>query len=185
MKGPERIQTARLRLRKPELKDAEAMFCRYASDPEVTRFLSWPTHGSIEETMKFVRFSDAEWERWPAGPYLIESLTQDLLGSTGLSFESPTVAATGYVLARDAWGRGYATEALAAMVQVAGLLGLQKLYALCHPGHERSAHVLRKCGFLKERVIQGQAEFPNLSPGQPQDCLYYSRTIEPGSGASL
>ena len=42
MKGPERFETSRLVLRKPTLADAEAVFIRYASDPEVTRYLGWP-----------------------------------------------------------------------------------------------------------------------------------------------
>jgi RimJ/RimL family protein N-acetyltransferase len=51
--------------------DAELIFRRYASDPEVTKFLGWPRHTSIEQTQAFLEFSDAEWEKWPAGPYLI------------------------------------------------------------------------------------------------------------------
>src|SRR5579871_1802325 len=103
MKAPERIQTARLRLRKPVPADAGAIFSRYAADPEVTRLLSWPRHHSVDDTRAFLAFSDEEWERWPAGPYLIESrATLELLGSTGLAFDNDTDAATGYVLARDA-----------------------------------------------------------------------------------
>src|SRR6266545_7718451 len=120
MKGPERIETARLLLRKPIFEDAEAVFSGYASIPEVTKYVGWPRHRSLEDTKSFLRYSAAEWERWPAGPYLIESRAdQQLLGSTGLGFESPNVAATGYVLARDAWGHGYATEALSAIVTLA------------------------------------------------------------------
>jgi [ribosomal protein S5]-alanine N-acetyltransferase len=71
MKGQERIETARLVLRRPTAMDAEAIFSRYAGDPEVTRFLSWPTHLTTDETRGFLGVSDAEWQRWPAGPYLV------------------------------------------------------------------------------------------------------------------
>jgi ribosomal-protein-alanine N-acetyltransferase len=179
MKGPERIETTRLALRRPNLDDAEAVFARYASNPEVTKFLSWPTHRSVEDTRGFLAFSDTEWQRWPAGPYLVESRgAGDLLGSTGLTFESPIIAATGYVLARDAWGLGYATEALAAMVELASQLGVRRLYALCHPEHVRSVHVLEKCGFRRESLFKGYARFPNLKPDQLEDCLCYSRIRE-------
>ena len=43
---PERIETPRLILRKPMLEDAEEVFEAYASDPEVTRYLTWLTHTS-------------------------------------------------------------------------------------------------------------------------------------------
>ena len=113
MKASERLETARLVLRRPAVKDVKTMFARYASDPDVTRFLGWPRHQSTADTRKFLRFSDAEWHHWPAGPYLVSSReTGALLGSTGLSFETPYRAVTGYALAKDSWGHGYATEAL-------------------------------------------------------------------------
>src|SRR5258708_3322743 len=106
MKGPERIETSRLVLRRPATADAWAVYTRYSSDAEVTKYLGWQRHLSIEQTKAFLAFSEAEWNRWPAGPYLIESRSErKLLGSTGLAFEAPTVAGTGYVLARDAWGQ--------------------------------------------------------------------------------
>ena len=177
MKGTERIETARLVLRKPTSADAENVFHGYSSDPEVTRLLGWPRHRSIEQTRLFLTYSEAEWQRWPAGPYLIESrASRRLLGSTGLAFETSLVAATGYVLAKDAWGCGYATEALGAIVGVARDLGIQRLYALCHPGHPASVRVLEKCGFEREGLLSH--EFPNLGSGQPEDCLCYSRMFQ-------
>ena len=119
MNGAERIETARMVIRKPSADDAEAIFSRYAADPEVTRFVGWPMHRSIEATHAFLDFSAAEWERWGAGPYLIERRENGaLLGSTGLAFETPFRAATGYVLARDSWGLGYASEALGSMAWI-------------------------------------------------------------------
>jgi hypothetical protein len=115
VKGPVQIETVRLVLVRPQAADAASIFERYASDPDVTRFLGWPRHQSVADTETFLRFSAEEWERWPAGPYLIRSRDDGrLLGGTGLGFEAPQHAATGYVLAKDAWGKGYATEALAA-----------------------------------------------------------------------
>ena len=73
MKGQERIETARLVLRKPTLADAEAVFQRYASDREVTKFLSWRCHQSIEETRAFLEYNEQEWTQWASGAYLIES----------------------------------------------------------------------------------------------------------------
>jgi [ribosomal protein S5]-alanine N-acetyltransferase len=50
MKGPERIETTRLVLRKPTAADAEAVYTRYSSDTEVTKYVGWPRHKSIEQT---------------------------------------------------------------------------------------------------------------------------------------
>jgi RimJ/RimL family protein N-acetyltransferase len=174
MRAPEQLETTRLRLRRPHAGDAQAIFDRYASDREVTHYLSWPRHRTLEQTRAFLAFSDASWSRSAAGPYLVElSATGTLLGSTGLDFEVPHVASTGYVLARDAWGQGYATEALAAMVDLCRGLRVQRLYALCHHDHGASRRVLEKCGFLRERTPLTYAEFPNLDvPGRERVVRY-------------
>jgi ribosomal-protein-alanine N-acetyltransferase len=172
MKGPVRIETSRLVLRKPIPADATEIYIRYASDPDVTRYLAWPTHTSIDQTRLFLTYSNAEWDRWPAGPYLIEDRScGKLLGGTGLAFEAPEIASTGYVLARDAWGQGYATEALRAIVELAPEVGIRSLYAICHADHKASIHVLEKCGFqLEENLL---AQFPNLDDGCQANCLRY------------
>lgn len=179
MKAPERVETRRLLLRRPLLADGGAIFTRYASDAEVTRFLSWPRHESQEQTTAFLDFSDAEWARWPAGPYLIESREDGrLLGSTGLGFETAHRASTGYVLAKDSWGRGYATEALEGVVGVAKGVGVRRLYALCHTGHRESTHVLEKCGFALEGTLRRHSEFPNLGSGELCDVRCYARILD-------
>src|SRR6201993_714102 len=99
----ETIETERLLLRKPRQSDAQAVFHRYAFDREVTRYLSWPTHRSVADTLAFLSMSDDEWRRWPAGPYLVlarqNGTKVTLVGSTGLFYKGPTRAVTGYVFA--------------------------------------------------------------------------------------
>ena len=174
-RSPEHLYTERLVLRRPRASDAESILSRFAADPEVTRYLSWPTHRSVTDTRAFLAFSDAEWAKWPAGPYLIADRRDlKILGSTGLTFETPLRAATGYVLAQDSWGKGYATEALNAMVSLAGSAGVRRLQALCHADHDASSHVLEKCGFTREGILRKYCEFPNLDPVEPCDVLCYS-----------
>lgn len=179
MKAPTQFETDRLMLAAPTPDDADAVFERYASDPEVTRYLGWPRHRSLADTRGFLAFSEAEWQRWPAGPYLIRARSDGrLLGSTGLGFERPDEAMTGYVLAKDAWGQGYATEALEAMVEVARRIPLDRIYALCHPQHHASWHVLEKCGFTLDKGWSRQVAFPNLAAGLLQEALCYERFLQ-------
>jgi RimJ/RimL family protein N-acetyltransferase len=179
-KAPERLETERLILRRPTVDDAKEVFARYASDPEVSTYLAWRLHLSPEMTRAFLEFSDSEWSRWPAGPYLIESRADGrLLGGTGLSFETTYRASTGYVIARDSWSRGYATEAVRAMVDVSQTIGVVRLYALCHVDHDRSARVLEKTGFAREGILRRYLEFPNLAPGVPSDVYCYARLFDP------
>jgi len=166
-------KSTRLRYRRPTLADAPAIFERYSSDPEVTRYLGWPRHRSVADAEMFVRFSDQEWATKPTGPLLIERLDGLLVGSTGLMFDGPATAAVGYVLARDSWGQGFATETLGAMVSLAHQLGVTRLSAQCHPDHDASVRLLRKAGFfLNARFMP--ASFPNLAEGL-QDSLLFVR----------
>jgi ribosomal-protein-alanine N-acetyltransferase len=173
--APTGLHTPRLVLRRPLASDAADVFARYAADPEVTRFLGWRTHASVAETQQFLACCDAEWRQSGVGPYLIQ-LREDgeLLGSASIRLLSSEQAVAGYVLARDAWGHGYATEALHAMRGLALRLGVVRLTAMCHPEHHASLRVMQKCGFTREGLLRGHTQFPNLAPGVPADVISYS-----------
>lgn len=175
MRAPEKIETARLQLVRPTAADVEAIYQRYASDPDVTQYVAWPRHTTITDSEFFLKFSDHEWSRSSAGPYLVRSRADgSLLGSTGLAFESDTTASTGYVFAKDAWGKGYATEALRAMIDLARDLHVTRLYAICHTDHRASARVLEKCGFAREGILPNHITFPNLGKSGPSDVFSYA-----------
>lgn len=61
LKGPQCVETSRLHLRRPNSSGAAKILRRYAGDPDVTKFVGWPTHRSIKDTIAFLSFSDAEW----------------------------------------------------------------------------------------------------------------------------
>ena len=170
------IETARLRLRRPMAADAGQIFTRYASDPDVTRYMSFPCHQSLADTQTFLDFCEFEWTANGCGPYLVLSRDSGVvLGGTGLSVQEDE-AETGYLFAHDSWGRGYATESLLAMVDVARSIGLKGLSAHCHPDHRASIHVLEKCGFTFEQRELAAHLFPNLSPAK-QGVLSYVRRL--------
>ena len=54
-KGTQLLETPRLILRKFTMDDTQAMYENWASDPEVTKFLTWPTHGSVEVTEQVLK----------------------------------------------------------------------------------------------------------------------------------
>ncbi|MBR2995972.1 MAG: GNAT family N-acetyltransferase, partial [Lachnospiraceae bacterium] len=64
--GTQRIETQRLILRRFRTEDAEDMYRNWASDPEVTRFLTWPEHASVEDTKSLLslwvsRYEDGDY----------------------------------------------------------------------------------------------------------------------------
>ena len=179
---PDQFESERLLFRRPTMSDAEAIFRTFATDPEVTRFVSWPTHKRIDDTKAFLEFSDTTWKQSKVGPYLITSRADArLLGSTGLQLESPHMAMTGYVFARQFWKQGFATETVRAIIyQVQTSFvkksGLFRLYAYTHVDHHASSHVLEKCGFELEGVLRNYCVFPNLlgNDGLPSDVRLYA-----------
>jgi len=175
MSLPREIRTQRLYLRRPKLPDADAIFSRYASDPEATRYLGWPRHRTVRQTEAFLEFSEREWSTKAGGPYLVFSSTGQLLGGTGLEFENQYRVVSGFVFAKDAWGQGYATEVMKAMLALAfAQPAVQRLYALCHVEHHASARVLEKAGLQREGILRRYLLFPNLPAGLPSDVFCYA-----------
>jgi ribosomal-protein-alanine N-acetyltransferase len=171
--APSTLETERLLLRRPVPADAPQIFSRYASDPDVTRFMSFGSHQSVADTQMFLDFSEIEWAANGCGPYLVLSKESgQVLGGTGLSL-SGDQAETGYLFARDSWGRGYATESLRAMIDVGRSMGLRSLHAHCHPDHHASRRVLEKCGFRLTALLPACHVFPNIGPVK-LDCLSFT-----------
>ena len=112
------------------------------------------------------------------GTLLIRSRSDGaIIGSTGLAFETAYRAATGFVRAKDAWGSGFASEALRAMVRIAEVASVRRLYALCHVSHDKSARVLERCGFIREGTLHKHSVFKNLGVAEPQDVCCYAQLL--------
>ncbi|HEY3395845.1 MAG TPA: GNAT family N-acetyltransferase, partial [Lacipirellulaceae bacterium] len=107
---PAEITTERLLLRPPSESDAQRVFSRYAQDPEVSRYMSWGPHRSIDDTRDYLRRVVSDNAAGTSAGYLIFSRrSKELLGSVGGRLNAPLVT-WGYCLARDEWGQGFATE---------------------------------------------------------------------------
>ncbi|MHB1260755.1 MAG: GNAT family N-acetyltransferase [Thermoplasmatota archaeon] len=157
------VPTARLVLHRPLRRDAPAIFEAYASDPEVTRHLTWRTHASLADTHRFLDAADRGWATGSDHPYLAW-LGDRLVGATGLTRVGPTRMRIGYLVARPLWGQGLAGEMLRGMVTLAfGAGRCQSVEALVDPDHPRSMRVLAKEGF--EPSGQAIGIHPNLEPG--------------------
>jgi ribosomal-protein-alanine N-acetyltransferase len=177
--APHELRTDRLLLRRPYADDAEAIFERFAGDPVATRYMGWPRHQTIDETVSYLGHSAQEWNVEGVGAYVIlDPPTGRLLGSTGIHMVTGYRAITGYILARDAWGRGIATEACAAMVSLARRLGIARIEADCHPDNRASSRVLEKSGLLFEGILRAYLVFPNLGIDQPEDVLMYGLALQ-------
>lgn len=168
------LETPRLLLRPPRIADAQTIFEAYACDPEVTRYVIWPTHRDPDETRRFLRECVAEMPRDHRFPWvLIERDSGALIGMMELR-RSGHVAEAGYVLARPSWGRGYATEALRRAMDFGwSEPGLRRIWAACDTENLASARVMEKAGMQREGVLRRYAVMVNLGP-DPRDVFCYA-----------
>lgn len=174
--APEQLSTARLILRRPTSRDVEAIYA-YASDSETTRMMAWPRHRTLEDTRGFLSFAEEEWRRTGCGVYLVCTTGGELLGSTGLHLSTPTRAVIGYIFGRPYWGQGFATEAAAAMIELARALDIIRVEADVVASHLASARVLEKIGMELEGIRRSYLVAPNLST-HPVDVRTYARILK-------
>jgi [ribosomal protein S5]-alanine N-acetyltransferase len=168
------IETERLWLRPPTIDNAEQIYARYGHDPEVCRYMSWKPHRTVDDTVEYLRRITADNAAGRSFGYLIFSKgARELLGSVGGALDGHRLQ-FGYCLARDAWGKGFATEAASAFVQAAwGISSLIRVAAMCDVENTASARVLEKVGLTREGILRKYLILPNLGES-PRDVYMYA-----------
>jgi RimJ/RimL family protein N-acetyltransferase len=145
---PARIETARLVLRTWRPADRSA-FAEINADPEVTEHVGGRPLTRAESDAIVVR-AELSWEERGYGWYALESReTGDLLGFCGLQHHRaiPAEVEVGWRLARNAWGRGLATEAALVCRDLAfDVLDLDRLISVTIEANTRSLRVMGKLG---------------------------------------
>ena len=119
-KGTQTIETSRLILRRAVRKDALPMFRNWASDPEVTKFLTWPAHSSIEvsETVIGTWLQEYEKESYYQWMIVLKDLDEPI-GSISVVRQNDRVEESeiGYCIGSRWWHKGIVSEALAAVIK--------------------------------------------------------------------
>lgn len=152
--GTKRIETERLVLRRFTLDDAEAMYHNWASDPEVTRFLMWPTHSSVEVTKGVLTDWVASYGKEDKYEWCIAKKENDEpIGSIGVvkTNEKIKCMEIGYCISRDYWHQGITSEAMKAVMEyLLEEVGVERIESRHDPKNPHSGAVMRKCGLLYE-----------------------------------
>lgn len=171
---PEVIDLRRLRLRRPRISDAPAIF-EYASDPEVTRYANWPISTSLDSVTERLHGREAEWDSGVEFNWVLTLPQNDrAMGGIACSVSGHS-GEFGFLLDRRYWGHGYATEASQAIVKwVFSIPSVWRLAATCDVENLASARVLEKVGLTREGVLRRAIIRPNLSDA-PRDSFLYSK----------
>jgi [ribosomal protein S5]-alanine N-acetyltransferase len=164
-----KIETERLILRKITLADAEDMYA-YASNEEVTSYVTWDTHTSISDTIEFIHTFlpqyDAAW-----GIEVKEN--GKFIGTVHFVWWQPehNSAEIGYVLAKEYWGKGLITEAASAITSFGfDHMNLVRIQARCFLENKGSEGVMKKLGMS----FEGTSRKVMYVKGEHKDLKVYS-----------
>ena len=166
------LETPRLFLRPIQRHDAADLFVA-RGDAEVMRWWDWPEQKSVDEVRGIIANHLTEIESgrvlwWvaalsPRGPAIGECDISDI----DLHHRRGEI---GFLFRREAWGKGYAREAMERVVRYGfSELGLERLAARFHAGNEASRKLLEKLGFAYEGTLRGHV----LRDGMRRDCVLY------------
>jgi RimJ/RimL family protein N-acetyltransferase len=139
------VHTERLLLRPVTVDDAPDLAAVYA-DPEVARFVrGLVLDGTRAQLQRFVD----EWATRGIGIFaIVDGETGEFLGRSGVKYWPEfDFTEVGWVLRRDVWGRGYATEAARASLDFAfAHSDLDRVTAIIAKGNDASVAVARRLG---------------------------------------
>lgn len=175
------LTTERLTLRRLGLEDVYDYYERIASDGDVTKYMLFDPHQDIGESLESIqktldRYDEGRCYRW--GIALKEDDT--LIGVFELLRfdENEESCSFAYMLAKDSWNQGYATEAMKEAFRFAfEELGIRKIAADHMAPNAASGAVMRKAGMVQTGVIPGKYQ----KHGQTFDAVCYELTRAPAA----
>lgn len=154
--GTKRIETENLILRKFRMNDAEDMFKNWAGDDEVTRYLTWPTHSSVEVSKSVISMWEKDYNSLNNYQWCIELKEIDqAIGSIGVVNlkEDIDMVEIGYCIGKKFWGQGFTSEAFSALIpfffEEVQANRIESRHDIKNPA---SGKVMEKCGLVKEGI---------------------------------
>ena len=175
---PRTFETERLTLRAMEREDAELVYKTYASDPVVTRYLSFPRASHPDDSRPFVdgiadNFAGKPGIHTQYGWLVFRKDSGECIGCVGFGIKDASSLSGGYVFAQSAWGHGFATEAWRPVVEWGkSQPNVQRIEADHHPDNPASGNVMRKLGLIREGVIPDFCVLPNLGPQRVEMVIW-------------
>jgi RimJ/RimL family protein N-acetyltransferase len=154
------ILTERLLLRPFEVGDLHA-FVAYRRDPDVARYQTWDTRFSMEDALEILRSQDGRSLGEPGAWYglvVVDRLDGTLHGDLAARVlpHQPAVAEVGVTFAPASQGRGFATEAMSALVEeLFERLAIHRVHAETDDRNGAVHRLFTRLGFREEgRLVE-------------------------------
>ena len=157
--GTQNIETERLLLRRFTLDDAEGMYRNWASDPEVTKYLTWPAHDSVGITREVLKdwvssYSQDDYYQWAI---VLKEHGSDPIGGISVVKKNDDIDMVhiGYCIGKNWWHRGIMTEALSAVIDFFfDKAGANRIESRHDPNNPHSGMVMKKCGMKYDGTLR-------------------------------
>lgn len=145
--------SARLRMRPQRVSDAAALHEAYG-DVELMTWWSSGPHATVAETRDYLTARDlpSDWRGWT----MVERDSGAVVGTLAAHDTRPEVAEIGYLVIRRFWGRGYAREGVARLIDLLFAEGARRVMADTDPDNTGSNRLLKALGFTLEGRLRGE-----------------------------
>lgn len=156
--GTKTMETDRLILRPFTLEDAPAMYRNWASDSEVTKYMTWPTHAHVGISEMVLsdwlsHYNELNYYQWA----IVLKELDEPIGSISAVKVNDTAqwVEIGYCIGRNWWHMGIMSEALrAVMAFFFEEVGVERIQAVHDPRNPNSGAVMVKCGMTREGTLR-------------------------------
>ena len=153
------LYTERLHLRYITEADTQRIFDCWASDPEVSKYVTWNYHENIDQTKGYVAFILEEYKKADTYRWGIElTATGELIGMIDVVGYHNGEPVLGYCSGKAYWGKGYMTEALKAVDDALFDDGFDIIRICAVDENIGSNRVIQKAGYIHTAAVTDHFE---------------------------
>ncbi len=156
--GTKILETKRLLLRRFKLADAQNVFDNWASNPHVTRYLTWSPHADVETTKSIINewidgYKTKSFYQWAIE---VKELGQPIGSISVVRInENVNEVEVGYCIGEQWWNKGYTSEAFAKVIEFLFTeVGAKRICAKHDTDNPNSGRVMLKCGLEYEGTLR-------------------------------
>lgn len=173
--GTQTIETARLILRRIEISDIEMMYKNWTSDKLVTKYVTWPTHESLEITRQYAEYKVNRYNNLMCYDWIVVlKATNEPIGeieAINVSLVDKT-AEMGDCYGSKFWNQGYGTEALKAFIDfMLNKVEVEKVYARYLSANPASGRIMEKAGMHYDGALK-EYGFDHINQKRVDICYY-------------
>lgn len=174
-KGTKKLETDRLILREYREEDATDMYNNWASDLEVTKYLTWSAHNCVEISKQIIAMWIGSYNNMEHYQWAIELKENgEVIGNIGVTAidNNNENCEVGYCIGKAFWNKGIVTEAFSKIIKFGfNEIGFNRIAARHDVDNQASGRVMEKCDLKYEGTLR---KIDRDNSGNLIDCKYYS-----------